>query len=199
MIVRVLWFYWTVSIYWQLCVIHTARHLSSFQNGNVALGIKLETTAVQKVEDPLALMLPILKTEQEVRYMSVCPEFKEIQVCLMDYQSLFLHTKWLQFTSGKTVTKCQWSFVQWNPLIQHLIIQKSGQGKTVPTFTVKAYMGYRGIAPFIINLITRWRWVVNFVPWPTQSSPPPSKKPWHPLSVTQGGPQKKSAIPCWET
>ena len=73
-------------------MIHVARHLSSFQNGKEALGIKLETTDVQKVEDPLAVMLPVLKTEKEVRYMSVCPEFKEIWVCLMDFQSLFLHT-----------------------------------------------------------------------------------------------------------
>ena len=90
--VRVLWFYWTVwiywqlcVIYWQLCVIHIARHLSSFQNGKEALGVKLETTDAQKVEDPLAVMLPVLKTEQEVRCMSVCLEFKEIWVCLMDF------------------------------------------------------------------------------------------------------------------
>ena len=90
--VRVLWFYWTVWLYWQLCVIHVARHLSSFQNGKEALRIKLETTDVQKVEDPLAVMLPVLKTEKEVRCMSVCSQFKEIGVCLMDFQSLFPHT-----------------------------------------------------------------------------------------------------------
>jgi len=37
--------------------------------------------------------------------MSVCPEFKEIQVYIMDFQSLFLHTKWPHLTSGKPVTK----------------------------------------------------------------------------------------------
>ena len=66
-------------------MIHITRHLSSFQNGNEKLGIKLETTDTQKVEDPLAVMLPVLKTEQEVRCVSVCSEFKEIQFCLMDY------------------------------------------------------------------------------------------------------------------
>ena len=91
--VRVLWFYWTDWIYWQLCLIHVARHLSSFQDGKEAVGIKLETTEVQKLEDPLAVMLPVLKNEQEVRSISVCTEFKEIRVCLMDFQSLFLHTK----------------------------------------------------------------------------------------------------------
>jgi hypothetical protein len=86
-------------------VIHKARHLSSFQNGKEALGIKLETTDVQKLEEPLAVMLSVLKTEQEVRCMSVCPKFKEIRVCLMDFQSLLLHTNWLHCTSGKPVTK----------------------------------------------------------------------------------------------
>jgi hypothetical protein len=41
---------------------------------------------MQKEEDPLAVTLPVTKTEQEVRCMSVCPEFREIQVCLMDYK-----------------------------------------------------------------------------------------------------------------
>ena len=93
-------------------MIHIARHLSLFQNEKVVLGIKLETTDVQKLEDPLAILLPILKTEQEVRCMSVCPEFKEIWVCLMDFQSLLLHTDWLYCTSGKPVTKCLWIIVQ---------------------------------------------------------------------------------------
>jgi len=55
-----------------------------------------------------------------------------------------------------------------------LIIQKCGHGKAVPAYTVKAYRGSRGIAPFILALITRWRWVFNFVPWPPQT--PPEKK-----------------------
>ena len=110
--VRVLWFYWIDWIYWQLCVIYIARHLSLFQNGKEALGIKLETTDVQKLEDPLSVMLPLLKTEHEVRWMSVCPEFKGIRVCPMDFQSLLLHTDWLYCTSGKPVTKCLWVIVQ---------------------------------------------------------------------------------------
>jgi hypothetical protein len=93
-------------------VINIARHLSSFQDVKEALGVKLETTYVQKVEDPLAVMLPVLKTEQEVRCMSVCLEFKEIQVCLIDFQSLLLHTNWLYCTSGKPVTKSLWFVLQ---------------------------------------------------------------------------------------
>ena len=68
-------------------MIHIARHLSSFQNGKEALCVKLETTDVQKLEDPLAVMLSVLKAEQEVRCLSVCPEFKEIGVCLMDFSA----------------------------------------------------------------------------------------------------------------
>ena len=29
---------------------------------------------------------------------------------------------------------------------------------------MKAYRGSRGIAPLILNLSTRWRWVVNYTP-----------------------------------
>jgi len=79
-----------------------------------------------------------------------------------------------------------------------LIIHKSGSVKAVPAYIVKAYRGRRGIAPFILTLRTRWIWVFNFVPWPTEPPHPPSKKPWHPLSVILGGPQNKSACPCWE-
>jgi hypothetical protein len=86
-------------------MIPIARYLSSLQNGNEALGIKLETTDVQKLEDPLTLILPVLKTQQEVRFMSVSSEFKEIRVCLMDFQSLFFYTNRLYYTSGKPVTK----------------------------------------------------------------------------------------------
>jgi len=58
-------------------------------------------------------------------------------------------------------------------VIQYLIIQKSGQGEAVPAYTVKAYRGRGGIAPFILTLRTRWIWVFSFVPWPP---PPPHIK-----------------------
>ena len=35
-----------------------------------------------------------------------------------------------------------------------------------PVHAVKAYWGSRHIAPLIFNLVTGWRWVVNFTPWP---------------------------------
>jgi len=31
---------------------------------------------------------------------------------------------------------------------------------------MKWYLGSRGTAPSILNLSTRWRWVVSFMPWP---------------------------------
>jgi len=31
---------------------------------------------------------------------------------------------------------------------------------------MKMYWGSRGITPCILNLSTRWRWMVRFTPWP---------------------------------
>ena len=39
------------------------------------------------------------------------------------------------------------------------------KNKVVPVHDVKAYRGSRGIAPLIIDLRTRWRWLVNFKAW----------------------------------
>jgi hypothetical protein len=47
-----------------------------------------------------------------------------------------------------------------------LKIVQNVKGKAVPVHAVKAYRGTRGIAPLILNLGTRWRWVVNFTPRP---------------------------------
>jgi hypothetical protein len=33
-------------------------------------------------------------------------------------------------------------------------------------YAMQAYRGSRGVAPLILNLGSRWRWVVNFTPWP---------------------------------
>jgi hypothetical protein len=43
------------------------------------------------------------------------------------------------------------------------LIQK---GKIFPVQAMKAYMGRRVTTPLILNLGTRWMWVVNFTPWP---------------------------------
>jgi len=47
-----------------------------------------------------------------------------------------------------------------------------------PVQTIKAYRGSRGKAPFILNLGTSWRWVVNVTPRPLQ----PQKEPKFPLT-----------------
>ena len=39
------------------------------------------------------------------------------------------------------------------------------ESRVVPVHTLNTYMGSRGIAPHILNLGTRWRLVVNFIPW----------------------------------
>ena len=38
-------------------------------------------------------------------------------------------------------------------------------GKVVPVHAMKAYVDSRGISPLILNLSTRWKWVVKFTPW----------------------------------
>jgi len=43
------------------------------------------------------------------------------------------------------------------------LIQK---GKVFSVQVIKAYMRGTGTTPLILNLSTRWRWVVNLSPWP---------------------------------
>jgi hypothetical protein len=43
-----------------------------------------------------------------------------------------------------------------------------------------------GIVPHILDLGTRWRWVVSFMPWPLY---PQGKSTWYPLDRRLGGPQ----------
>ena len=50
-----------------------------------------------------------------------------------------------------------------------MLIKRTGNAKGVPVHTMKAYGGWgvgRGIASLIINVGTRWRWVVNVTPRP---------------------------------
>jgi hypothetical protein len=50
-------------------------------------------------------------------------------------------------------------------------------------------LGSGGIAPRILDLGTRWRWVVSFTSRPLCSQ---GKSPWHPLDRRLGGPQNRS-------
>jgi hypothetical protein len=50
-------------------------------------------------------------------------------------------------------------------------------------------LGNGGISPRILDLGTRWRWVVSFTPQPLYSQ---GKDPWYPLDRRLGGPQSRS-------
>jgi hypothetical protein len=54
---------------------------------------------------------------------------------------------------------------------------------------MKAYWGSEGIAPRILDLGTKWRWVVSFTPRPLYSQ---EKSPWYPLDKKLDGPQSRS-------
>jgi hypothetical protein len=54
--------------------------------------------------------------------------------------------------------------------------------------TMKMYWGSGGIAPRILDLGTRWRWVVSFTARPLYFR---GKSPWYPLNWTLGGPQSR--------
>jgi hypothetical protein len=54
---------------------------------------------------------------------------------------------------------------------------------------MKAYWGSGGIAPCILHLGTRWRWVVSFTPRPLY---PQGKNPLYPLDKTLGEPKNSS-------
>jgi hypothetical protein len=54
---------------------------------------------------------------------------------------------------------------------------------------MKTYWGSGGIAPFILDLGTRWRSVISFTPRPLYSQ---GKNPLYPLDRRLGGPQSRS-------
>jgi hypothetical protein len=54
---------------------------------------------------------------------------------------------------------------------------------------VKAYWGSGGIAPHILDLGTRWRWVFSFTARPLYLQ---GKSPWYPWDRRLGGPQRRS-------
>jgi hypothetical protein len=56
-------------------------------------------------------------------------------------------------------------------------------------------LGSGGIAPCILDLCTRWRWVVSFTP---RRLYPQGKRPWYPLDRRLGGPQTRSERGCKE-
>jgi hypothetical protein len=68
------------------------------------------------------------------------------------------------------------------------------QGKAIPVLStehhsMKVCWGSGHTAPWILDLGTRWRWVVSFTPRPLY---PYGKSPWYPLIRGLGGPQSRS-------
>jgi hypothetical protein len=55
--------------------------------------------------------------------------------------------------------------------------------------SMKMYWASGGIAPHILYLRTRWRWVVSFTPRPLY---PQGKSSWYPLNRRLRGPQSRS-------
>jgi hypothetical protein len=54
-------------------------------------------------------------------------------------------------------------------ILSYLIPQSpkdKSKSKVLPLHPMKAYRGSRGIAPLVLKLGARWRWVVNFTPRP---------------------------------
>jgi len=54
---------------------------------------------------------------------------------------------------------------------------------------MKAWWGSGSIAPCILDLGIRWRWVGSFTPWPLY---PPGKSPKYQLDRRLSGPQSQS-------
>jgi hypothetical protein len=81
----------------------------------------------------------------------------------------------------------------WTLQYKYLRLVK-GKGKFVPVLltehhAIKAYWGNGGISPRILDLGTRWRWVVSFTQRPLYTQ---GKSPWYPLDRRMGGPQSRS-------
>jgi len=56
---------------------------------------------------------------------------------------------------------------------------------------MKTYFGSGGVASHNLNLSTRWRWVVSFMPHPFYTW---EKSPLSPLDRRLGGPQSQSGF-----
>jgi hypothetical protein len=69
------------------------------------------------------------------------------------------------------------------------------KGKSVPVLfltehhAMKAYWGSRGIAPPILDVSTRWGWMVSFTPRPLYHQ---GKSPWCPVDRKLCGPKSRS-------
>jgi hypothetical protein len=69
-------------------------------------------------------------------------------------------------------------------LRNYTILIKCKKGKAFRAHGMKAYRENRSIAPLILNLSSRWRWMVNFTPCHFR------RESWDPLNNRLGAPQR---------
>jgi hypothetical protein len=62
--------------------------------------------------------------------------------------------------------------------------------KVFPVHSMKAYKGSGDMAPLILNLGTKWRWIVNFTLLPLY----PRKEPQYVLNTRPSGPQNRLEV-----
>ena len=89
--------------------------------------------------------------------------------------------EWLSYPAHSSIKMLNSTTQQTDKRNKHTV----NQVKVFLVHTTKAYRGSRGIAPLILNLCTKWRWVVNirtsYFTW--------RKYPWNPSNMRLGGPQ----------
>jgi hypothetical protein len=86
---------------------------------------------------------------------------------------------------------------------QHLEVKVKLPLCLIKYHVMKTYWGSGDPVLCILNLGTRWEWVVSFMPWQLYIW---GKNLWYPLDRRLGGPQcqsghcgKKIPFPCWES
>jgi hypothetical protein len=77
----------------------------------------------------------------------------------------------------------------WHPVYMYVCLWKC---KVVPVPRHEHVLGSGGTAPCILNLGTRWKWMVSFTPQPLY---PRRKNPWNPLDKWLGELQSR----CWRS
>jgi hypothetical protein len=99
------------------------------------------------------------------------------------WQALWLETVLSHFTRARTHTL-------WNPVKTKILFKlRDCPCALTQQHAMKVYWGNGGIAPLILDLGDRLRWVVSFTPRPLY---PQGKSPWYPLDRRLDGSQSRS-------
>lgn len=89
---------------------------------------------------------------------------------------------------GFQVSLCWQKFAQKRFIPPTVVTQEQHTWKTGEVDPIQAMKKYRrsgGMAPFLLHLSTRWRWMVCLMPQPIYTQ---RKSPWYPLNRRQCGP-----------